>query len=45
MGYGSYLYMATSKEIFNCGAITTAHTSMMDCKAVRQNSFQIGVRG
>ena len=44
-GCGVYLYVATGKEIFNCGAVPTAHTRMMDGKAVRQNGLQVGVRG
>lgn len=40
-----YLYVATSKEIFDCGSVPTAHTRMMDCKAMRQNGLQVRVRG
>lgn len=40
-----YLYVATSKQILNCGAVPTAHARMMDCKAVRQNGLQVGVGG
>lgn len=45
MGGDPNLYMATSKEIFDCGTVTTAHTGVVDGKAMRQNSFQVGICG
>ena len=38
-----YLHMASSKQVFHKGAVGTAHSSMVNGKAMRQNGLQVEV--
>lgn len=40
---GRYLYMASCKQVFHQSPVGTAHASMMNSKAMRQDSLQVQI--